>query len=219
MTLNLPERDGFPPVNVEVWGDAALFTRPEAKVERVSYPVMTPSAAVGVLEAILWKPEFSWQVCAIEVLAPIREGTVRRNETTQVVTQEAALRGAVVDTAAHRTQRASTILRDVRYRIHAHVVLRDHADEPVAKYRDQFRRRVERGACFAQPYFGTREFTAYFGKPTPAAPIELTTDLGVMLHSIAFPAKKQPVSSWFTARLDRGVLHVPEHGIASGGPA
>ena len=89
--MDLRERDGFPPVVVEVWGDAALFTRPEAKVERLTYPVMTPSAAVGVLEAIFWKPEFWWEVVAIEILAPIREGRVRRNETTQVLPREAAL--------------------------------------------------------------------------------------------------------------------------------
>ncbi len=214
MSVQLPERDGFLPLCVEVWGDYALFTRPEAKVERVSYPVMTPSAAVGVLEAIFWKPEMTWRVLAIEVLAPIREMAVRRNETTQVVTVKGALAGERVNTAANRTQRASTILRDVRYRIHAHVELRSHATEPVAKYRDQFRRRVERGACFAQPYLGTKEFVAHFGRPTSAAPIDLTTDLGVMLHSISFgPGGKDPRSSWFTARLDQGVLHVPPTGI------
>lgn len=212
--MDLHERDGFPPLVVEVWGDAALFTRPEAKVERLTYPVMTPSAAVGVLEAIFWKPEFTWQVVAIEVLNPIREGRVRRNETTEVVTRDRALRGHRVDTAANRTQRAATILVDVRYRIHAHVKLRSHATDPVAKYRDQFRRRVERGACFSQPYLGTREFVASFGPPTNATPITLTEDLGVMLHSIAFgPGGSDPVSTWFLAALDDGVLSVPEDGL------
>lgn len=219
--LQLPTKDGFPPVVVEVWGDAALFTRPEAKVERLSYPVMTPSAAVGVLEAIFWKPEFAWQVAAIEVLAPIREGRVRRNETTQVMTRDAALKGQVIDTAANRTQRATTYLKDVRYRIHAHAVLRPLATEPVAKYRDQFRRRVERGACFAQPYFGTREFPANFGPVTGAVPIDVSADLGVMLHSIKHGKQgRDPVSAWFTARLDKGVLMVPERGIVvAGDPA
>lgn len=215
-----PEREGFPPVVVETWGDAALFTRPEAKVERLTYPVMTPSAAVGLLEAIFWRPEFAWRIVAIEVLAPIREGSVRRNETTQVVSQREALQGATVDTAANRTQRSSTILQDVRYRVHAHAELRPHATEPVAKYRDQFRRRVERGSCFAQPYFGTREFPAYFGKPTDAQPIDLSTDLGVMPHSVTFGAGgSNPVWAWFTARLERGVLHVPAQGITFGGGA
>ncbi|MGI5951951.1 MAG: type I-C CRISPR-associated protein Cas5c [Brooklawnia sp.] len=218
--MQLPTRDGFPPVVVEVWGDAALFTRPEAKVERLTYPVMTPSAAVGILEAISWKPEFSWQVVAIEVLAPIREARIRRNETTQVLSQTDALKGGVVDTAAHRTQRTSTYLRDVRYRIHAHVVLRDHASDPAAKYRDQFRRRVERGACFSQPYFGTREFPANFGSVTDAEPIPVSADLGVMLHSVSHGVQgRSPVSAWFTARLDNGVLMVPETGITAGTPA
>lgn len=215
--MGLRERDGFPPVVVEVWGQAALFTRPEAKVERLTYPVMTPSAAVGVLEGIIWKPEFSWEIVAIEVLAPIREGRVRRNETTQAVTREAALRGERVDTVAHRTQRAATILLNVRYRIHAHVRLQSHATDPAAKYRDQFRRRVERGACFSQPYLGTREFTASFGPASELAPLAITEDLGVMLHSITFgPNGSNPTSSWFLAALVEGVLHVPEHGMKAG---
>ena len=150
MLDGLPSIDGFPPVTVEVWGPAALFTRPEAKVERLTYPVMTPSAAIGVLEAIFWKPEFSWQIQAIEVLNPFKEATVLRNETEQVVTWNAALQGQRADTSASRTQRSATYLKDVRYRVHAHVVLRPRANEPVAKYRDQFRRRVTRGACFSQ---------------------------------------------------------------------
>lgn len=216
--MDLRERDGFPPLVVELWGPAALFTRPEAKVERLSYQVMTPSAAVGILEAIFWKPEFIWQVVAIEVLAPIREGRVRRNETTQVLPRDSALRGERINTADHRTQRVSTILLDVRYRVHAHVVLRDHATDPVPKYRDQFRRRVDRGACFSQPYFGTREFPAAFGPPSKATPVLLSGDLGIMLHSIKHGKDgRNPQSSWFTARLDHGVLHVPERGITVGG--
>lgn len=214
--LALPKRDGNPPLVVEVWGDAALFTRPDSKVERQSYPVMTPTAAVGLLEAIFWKPEFSWQVCAIEVLAPIREATVRRNETVRVVSKDGALAGETVDTAAYRTQRASTYLRDVRYRIHAHVLLRAHASEPAAKYRDQFRRRVERGAFFSQPYFGTREFPANFGPASDRQPVSLTTDLGIMLHSITHGKDgRDPRSHWFTARLDQGVLYVQKDSIAA----
>ena len=91
--IDLRRRDGAPPVTVQVWGPAALFTRPEAKVERLTYPVMTPSAAVGVLEAIFWKPEFTWDVAAIEVLKPIRYAQVRRNETNRVVPLDAALKG------------------------------------------------------------------------------------------------------------------------------
>lgn len=214
--MDLRQRDGFPPLVVEVWGDAALFTRPDAKVERLTYPVMTPTAAVGVLEAIFWKPEFRWDVVAVEVLAPVREGRVRRNETTQVLPREAALRGERIDTAAHRTQRAATILLDVRYRLHAHAALRSHATDPPAKYRDQFRRRVERGACFSQPYLGTREFTASFGVPTDRSPIDLSGDLGIMPHTITHGKDgRDPRTSWFRARLHGGVMVVPVRGLGA----
>ncbi|MGW4828324.1 type I-C CRISPR-associated protein Cas5c [Amycolatopsis japonica] len=205
---------GEPPVVVQVWGDAALFTRPELKVERVTYPVMTPTAAVGVLEAIYWKPEFSWQVVAIEVLKPIKQFTQRRNETTDLASLADAASGRRrVDTVANRVQRNAVCLKDVAYRIHAHVLLRPRATKREAAYRDQFRRRVTRGSCFSQPYLGTREHTAYFSDPDPAmTPIEHTEDLGIMLHSID-RSSSPPGFSWFTARLDGGVLHVPADGI------
>lgn len=216
----LPTSRGAPPVTVQVWGDAALFTRPELKVERVSYPVMTPSAAVGVLESIFWKPEFAWRVVAIEVLNEIRQFTQRRNETTDLAPLPDAASGRRrIDTVAHRVQRNAVCLRDVAYRIHAHVVLRDQATKTEAAYRAQFRRRVSRGSCFTQPYLGTREFSAYFSDPddTPARR-DLTEDLGIMLHSVGH-STTPPSFSWFTARLDQGVLHVPEHGIAATGVA
>ena len=213
MTVNLPHTTSGPPMVVQVWGDGALFTRPELKVERVSYPVMTPSAAVGVLESIFWKPEFAWRVVVIEVLQPIRQFTQRRNETTDLASLVDAASGRRrVDTVAHRVQRNAVCLRDVAYRIHAHVQLRDRATKPEAAYRDQFRRRVTRGSCFSQPYLGTREFTAYFGDPDDRPAIDHTEDLGIMLHSVDHSAT--PVSfTWFTARLDRGVLYVPATGI------
>jgi CRISPR-associated protein Cas5d len=210
--LHLPQSaGGAPPVVVQVRGDAALFSRPELKVERVSYPVMTPTAARGVLEAIFWKPEMSYQVVAIEVLKPIRQFTVRRNETHQVVSLHAALRGDRVDTASNRDQRNAVCLRDVAYRIHAHIEAKHGADKNAAAYRDQFRRRVTRGSCFHQPFLGTKEFSADFGDPDGAERIHRTEDLGVMLHTIHFgpPVRME----WFTARLDDGVLHVPARGI------
>jgi CRISPR-associated protein Cas5d len=106
----------------------------------------------------------------------------------------------------------------VAYRIHAHVVLHDHATKPAAAYRDQFRRRVSRGSCFTQPYLGTREFSAFFGDPDDQSAYEVTEDLGIMLHSVDH-STSPPSFSWFTARLDRGVLHVPEHGIPATGVA
>lgn len=211
--------DGAPPVAVQVWGEGALFTRPELKVERVTYPVMTPSGAAGVLESIFWKPEFRWYVVAIEVLKPIRQATIRRNETTDLAGLSDASGGRRrVDTVAHRVQRNTVYLTNVAYRIHAHVELHDHATKTAAAYRDQFRRRVTRGACFTQPYLGTREFSAFFGDPDATPPIDLTQDLGIMLHSVDHGTV--PVSfSWFTARLDRGVLHVPRDGIPATGVA
>ena len=150
--LALPTADGSPPLVVQVCGEGALFSRPELKVERVSYPVMTPTAARGVLEAIFWKPEMRYRVVAIEVLRPIRQFTIRRNETSQVVSLTDALRsGSTVDTAAHRDQRNAVCLRDVAYRVHAHVEVTDHATKPVAAYRDQFRRRVSRAHAFTSP--------------------------------------------------------------------
>ncbi len=221
IALTLPSSTaGAPPVVVQVWGAGALFTRPELKVERVSYPVMTPSAAVGVLESIFWKPEFAWRVVAIEVLNEIKQFTQRRNETTDLASLADAASGKRrIDTVAHRVQRNAVCLRDVAYRIHAHVVLRAGATKPEAAYRDQFRRRVSRGSCFTQPYLGTREFSAYFGDPddTPAQR-DLTENLGIMLHTVDH-STSPPSFSWFTARLDQGVLHVPEHGIPANGVA
>ncbi len=220
MRMDFPRSaSGAPPVVVQVWGDGALFTRPELKVERVTYPVMTPSAAVGVLEAIFWKPEFAWRVVAVEVLNKIKQFTQRRNETTDLASLVDAASGRRrVDTVANRVQRNAVCLRDVAYRIHAHVELRERATKAEAAYRDQFRRRVTAGRCFSQPYLGTREFTAYFGDPDERTPIELTEDLGIMLHSVDH-ATTPPSFSWFTARLDRGVLHVPAVGITVPGVA
>jgi CRISPR-associated protein Cas5d len=213
MTSRLIRSPQARPVSVQVWGDAALFTRPELKVERVSYEIMSPSAAVGVLEAVYWKPEFSWRVSSIEVLNPIKQFTQRRNETTDLASLADAASGRRrIDTVAHRVQRNAVCLRDVAYRIHAQVELREHATKPAAAYRDQFRRRVTRGSCFSQPYLGTREFTGYFGDVDDRGPIDVTEDLGIMLHSVDHATT--PASfTWFTARLDRGVLHVPAQGI------
>jgi CRISPR-associated protein Cas5d len=216
--LRLPQlprsASGAPPVAVQVWGSGALFTRPELKVERVTYPVMTPSAAVGVLEAIFWKPEFIWQVVAIEVLNPIRQFTQRRNETTDVASLADAVSGRRrINTVENRVQRNAVCLRDVAYRIHAHVLVKKHATSSEAAYRDQFRRRVARGSCFSQPYLGTREFSASFGEPDGRSRLtELSEDLGIMLHTVDH-ATTPPSFSWFTARLDAGVLYVPAHGI------
>lgn len=208
-----------PPLVVEVSGPLACFTRPELKVERVSYPVMTPSAARGLLEAIFWKPEFRWDVMAIEVLAPVRWFTVRRNEVKSVIFDHRVreLRrgpGRRYDVEDDRDQRNTVALRDVAYRIHAHV---DVCAEGVleAKYREMFRRRVRQGACFSQPFLGCREFAvAAFGPPTDRAAIERDEELGVMLHSIEYTAGGEEYR-WFRAALAAGVMEVPSVPLAS----
>lgn len=213
--------EGAPPVSVEVWGPQALFTRPELKAERVSYEVMTPTAAIGVLEAIYWKPQFEWVPVAIDVLKPIKQVTQKRNETTDAPSLDAAATaGRRIQVAESRAQRNSVLLRDVAYRIHAHVALRDSADQPEAAYRAQFRRRVERGQCFHQPYLGTRECSAYFA-PVSETPLhELTQDLGIMLHRVHRDRDTGALQSfsWFTARVDRGRMHIPRTGITAETP-
>ncbi|MEU0440306.1 type I-C CRISPR-associated protein Cas5c [Streptomyces sp. NPDC006186] len=200
---------------VEVSGPLACFTRPELKAERVSYPVLTPSAAVGVLEAIFWKPEMSYVITAIEVLAPIEWMRLRRNEVKSVISaaEVAALRWDPrrrYDVETDRDQRNSMLLRDVHYRIHAQIRLAPHAaGESEQKYRDQLRRRVDRGSCFSEPYLGCREFTATFGPRTDAKPIDRDEDLGVMLHSITYAPSGAEQYQWFHAQLHRGVMRVP----------
>jgi CRISPR-associated protein Cas5d len=217
-----------PALEVKVWGDMACFTRPEMKAERVSYDVMTPSAARGVLEAIFWKPEIHWLIREIEVLRPIRRMSILRNEVDQVVPstiEASAAKGKGRWTIeAQRTQRHALILRDVAYIIRADVHVRQGAGEVAAKYRDQFRRRVESGQCLWTPYLGCREFSAYFDKPdgTEQA-IKESNPLGRMLLDMRYThrdyatrekdrrskdfGKGSPV--FFNAALDQGVMRIP----------
>lgn len=204
------------PLDVKVWGEFACFTRPEMKVERVSYPVMTPSAARGVLESIFWKPEMRWRIEEIWVLNPIRYFSIVRNEVSSRQSERAAAswreHGGGYDAAADRTQRHTLALRDVAYVIRAQVELRSGVQSDVAKYRDQFRRRVRDGRCFATPYLGCREFSAAFGEPTAAdRPLDLTADLGPMLLDIDYApdGSGRGTPRFFQARLEGGVLRVP----------
>lgn len=205
------------PLEVTVWGELACFTRPEMKVERVSYPVMTPSAARGVLEAIFWKPEFAWRVREIWVLRPIRYLSVRRNEVNSRQSERSArewmAKGGGFDATEDRAQRHTLALRDVAYRIRADAVPRPGTTDDPAKYRDQFRRRVTRGQAHHQPYLGCREFAAYFGEPDPAQrPIERSDDLGLMLFDLDYApggqGRAQP--RFFPAQLDQGVVRVAD---------
>ncbi|WP_220140007.1 type I-C CRISPR-associated protein Cas5c [Nocardia huaxiensis] len=201
------------PVVVQVRGPGALFTRPGLTAERMTYSVMTPTAATGVLTAIFWKPEIRYRIQRIEVLNPVKTFTLRRNETTDLPSLgDAVSRGRTVDTAANRVQRNALCLKDVEYRIHAHIEVQAGAGKNEAAYRDQLRRRVERGSCFSQPYLGTREFPAEFGVADDRKPIALSGDLGVMLHSIDYSTTPRQ-SRWFRAKLRDGVMEVPRDGI------
>jgi CRISPR-associated protein Cas5d len=206
----------YPPLEVLVEGEFACFTRPEMKVERVTYPVPTPSAARGILEAIFWKPEITWRVEEIWVLKPIRYFSILRNEVNSRISEVVARRwqreGGGYDAAADRAQRHTLALRDVAYLIRAHVHVKPEVGEDVAKYRDQFRRRVRDGRCFATPYLGCREFSASFREPDGTErPIDLTDDLGMMLYDLEYApdgsGRGRP--RFFHARLERGVLYVP----------
>lgn len=205
------------PVVLDVAADLACFTRPEAKAERISYPMITPTAARGVLEAVFWKPQFAYRVRKLELLRPIRWFRLRRNEVSSapalstVRKQSASFR---YDAAADRDQRFTLALRDVAYRIHADVELRPGTTDTVAKYVAQAQRRITRGACFAQPYLGCREFSATdFGPPDAARkPVVHDEYLGVMLLDVDHTVRPKR-STWFTAWLQNGVLNVPPEGI------
>lgn len=205
-----------PPLEVRVWGDFACFTRPEMKVERVTYPVMTPSAGRGVLEAIFWKPEFTWRVLEIHVLNEIRYFSILRNEVNTRASSRAAAawekNGGGYDATADRAQRHTLALRDVAYIIRAQVELRPDVTDDIAKYRDQFRRRVRDGRCFNTPYLGCREFSAGFAETDGSErPIDLVDDLGLMLLDLDYAPDRsgRGTPRFFNAHLDHGILRVP----------
>lgn len=208
-------------VRLRVWGDYACWTRPEMKVERVSYDVMTPSGARGILEAIFWKPAILWEVYQIDVLKPIRWISVRRNEVGAVISTRSALTAMQRGSGAlglyvedERQQRAGLFLRDVEYIIHArfHLTSRAEQGENATKFAEMFRRRATRGQCFNQPYLGCREFSAFFelipsDAPLPD-PVPESRDLGWMLHDLEYQAAAT-VPRFFRAELRDGRLAVP----------
>ncbi len=187
------------------------------KVERVTYPVMTPSAARGVLEAIFWKPEFIWRVEEVWVLKPVSYYSILRNEVNSRQSERVAAAwqragGGGYATTSDRAQRHTLALRDVDYVLRAQVELRPDVTDDPAKYRDQFRRRVEGGRCFSTPFLGCREFSAAFAPQDGSErPIDHDEDLGPMLLEIEYDAdgsgRGRP--RFFDARLEAGVLHVP----------
>lgn len=212
-------------ISAKVWGDYACFSRPEFKTERVSYPVITPSAARGVLEAVFWKPEFRYEIREIAVLAMGHQTSILRNEIADRQEQEPI----VVEES--RQWRMSLVLRNVAYVIHADMVLWRHATDPIAKYSSQFNRRLARGQFHHVRYLGVREFDAHFAPPDEdCRPDEVDLDLGNMLFEIAYvPSEDRPEMAFmrhdrmgarrvqgyaealfFPARLERGRLRPPD---------
>nr|3KG4_A Chain A, Uncharacterized protein [[Mannheimia] succiniciproducens MBEL55E] len=212
-------------IRLHIWGDYACFTRPEMKVERVSYDVITPSAARGILSAIHWKPAINWVIDKIYVLKPIRFESVRRNELGAKISESkvsgAMKRKSVADLYTviedDRQQRAATVLKDVAYVIEAHAVMTSKAgvDENTTKHIEMFKRRALKGQCFQQPCMGVREFPAHFAliddnDPLPLSQLsesEFNRDLGWMLHDIDFEHGNTP--HFFRAELKNGVIDVP----------
>lgn len=206
-------------IKLKVWGDYACFTRPEMKVERVSYDVMTPSAARGILEAIYWKPEILWVVDRIQVLNPVQFTNIRRNEVGSKIPAgkvKTAMNSGKGDLGLNieedRQQRASTLLRDVAYMIEAHFQVRRQSSDPAAKHHEMFLRRAGKGQFFHHPYLGCREFPAHFelhGNEALACHESLNgeRDLGWMLHDIDFHSGMTP--RFFHAKMIDGVIDVP----------
>ncbi len=205
-------------IQLEVWGAYALFSRPELKVERVSYDVPTPSAARGIVEAVYYHPGLRWVIDRIHVLNPIRFVGIRRNEVTDKISgrnvRQAAQGGGqplYLVTSQKIVQRSSLLLQDVHYVIEAHFEMTDKAapsDNP-GKFQDIVTRRMERGQCFHTPYFGCREFPVSFrrwpGGPIPT--IDETRDLGLMLYDFDYSDPAAITPTYFRARLEHGVLN------------
>jgi CRISPR-associated protein Cas5d len=208
--LPTPPPFRYRPVLVEASGDYACFTRPELVSERVSYPIMTPPAAIGLLSSVYWKPQFRWVVERIEVLAPVKWATFRRNESETAITR-AHVSAGYLDVDENVQQRMTTMLRDVHYRIHANVWVHPEArEQDPAKYRDQFTRRVQRGQSFRTPFLGMREFHADVTEAGDTPPIAWDEDLGIMHHSITYDERTGGETyDWFEAKVVGGVMEIP----------
>lgn len=208
-------------VKVEIWGDYALFSRPELKTERVTYDVITPSAARGILEAIYWHPGLRWIIDRIYVLSPIRTTSIRRNEVqskisaSNVRTVMAGGQGALyISTSKDIVQRSSVVLQDVRYVIEAHFDMTDKAvesDNP-GKFQDIMKRRLRKGQCFAQPYAGCREFTLNFREweDEKISAIDETRDLGYMLWDLDYSDASDIQPLFFRAKMEKGVIDLTD---------
>lgn len=237
----------MPTHTLEVWGDLACFTRPEMKVERFSYPVITPSAARGIFDAVYWdgkregsciRPYFYWQITRVEVLAMPRYLALRRNEVKDIVPGMAMLnkwmsgaecieplwadggKDELGTDQKGRTQRQTMALKNVRYRLSAKIIPKSGNDS--AKLNACFVRRAKHGKCFQQPYFGCREFPAFFEYiedplASSAPPVPLDQHLGFMLYDVfdlcreVIDDKDKPAISLFDARLVGGIMNVPAY--------
>lgn len=242
---------------LEVWGDLACFTRPEMKVERFSYPVITPSAARGIFDAIYWdgirgkqgkesviRPYFHWQVSRIEILEMPRFIALRRNEVKDKAPAERTLKGwmegreqpqpiwadggkdELGTDQKGRTQRQTMALKNVRYRLTAQIIPKSGFASDYGKFNACFERRAKQGKCFQQPYFGCREFPAFFDYIEDTAanirqPTPLDQHLGFMLYDVfdlrkdAVKGTEKPFISLFDAHIRNGVLEVPPFDSAS----
>lgn len=208
-------------IQLEVWGPYALFSRPELKVERYSYDVPTPSAARGIVESIYFHPGLKWHIDRIYVLNPIRFVSVRRNEVASKISgrnvRQAAQGGGqplYLATPQEIVQRASLLLQDVHYVIEAHFDMTDKAapsDNP-GKFQDIVKRRMERGQCYHTPYFGCREFPAYFQRWTGGSipTIDESRDLGLMLYDFDYSDPQNITPTYFHAQLEHGVLNTQD---------
>lgn len=205
-------------IRIKIWGESACFTRPEMKVERVSYDVITPSAARGVLEAIYWKPQIRWHIDQIHVLNPIRFTNIRRNEVGSKIPTNTVRKAMAGDPSAlgiyieeERQQRAAMILSDVAYGIVAHFEVKDDQD-PQQKHYEMFKRRARKGQCFHRPYLGCREFPAEFewiDGDMPESQLRQVSkvDFGFMLHDMNYARDMTP--QFYHAVMWNGVIDVP----------
>lgn len=204
-------------IRLKVTGEFACFTRPDLKVERMSYPCMTPSAARGILEAILWKPEFQWYIRRIKVLNRIEFASIKRNE----ISKKQNPKGEPIEITENRVQRNSIVLKDVGYIIEASVFVDEDLinstkgnGHPVTvkKYREMFERRVKKGQCWHQPCLGTREFAADFSLPEEQdAPLDITYPIGSMLYDMYYDLKGNATPLFFyDVAIKNGILECPE---------
>lgn len=202
-------------VSVKVFGNGALFVRPESKVERVSYPIITPSAARGILEAIFWKPEFKYQITKIKALEWPEFTSIVRNETSSKAVINKVFMNNPINKYIEDTRqlRHSLFLKKVAYIIEAEIILLEETADPIKKYEVMFNRRVTKGQCFARPYFGTREFSCHFGCVEGNEEIiDWTEEVGPMFFDYFYSKNKEITDPhYFNANIVKGEMTIPQY--------